>query len=276
VGSAGAIAHFDGNGWSSVGGGGANHLTAVWGSSATDVWAVGQSLQLVHFDGKTWQTSTAPTSPELASTPANLSGVWGTSPNDVWAVGAGSRSTVSTVLHFDGKAWTVTSSPKGRFYRVWSSGPTDVWLIGLGGVLHGDGHIWQAPPGAPDRVNGIWGSGADDVWLTRGRSLARPETDPATVVHWDGIRFTTVATALSDENLSGIWGSGPSDIWVIGQRELPSYDGVATALHFDGKIWTRTRTGCTNPLIGIWGSAPGDVWLVGAGDSILRHELAAR
>ena len=61
----------------------------IWGSSATDVFAVGvafdgrfaQSL-IVHYDGSGWRRMDPP-----AETSPRLSDVWGSGPTDVYAVG---------------------------------------------------------------------------------------------------------------------------------------------------------------------------------------------
>ncbi|MBN9161526.1 MAG: hypothetical protein J0I07_11215, partial [Myxococcales bacterium] len=67
---------------------------------------------------------------------ADLHAVWGTGPNDVWAVGA-----EGTILHFDGVAWTVSSTGLGSGQEVnltgiWGSGPNDVWAVGGNVALH--------------------------------------------------------------------------------------------------------------------------------------------
>ena len=59
-------------------GGGSIH--DVWGTSGTDVFAVGQGGTILHYDGTTWS--------EMESVAANcLHGIWGSSSTDVFAVG---------------------------------------------------------------------------------------------------------------------------------------------------------------------------------------------
>ena len=64
-------------------------LNAVWGSSATDVYAVGSSGTILHFDGNAWQAIPS-------GTTATLYGVGGSSATDVYVTGDG------TILHYDG------------------------------------------------------------------------------------------------------------------------------------------------------------------------------
>src|SRR5947207_14074353 len=70
-------------------------LQAIWGSGASEIWAVGDSGAIVHYDGSAW--SLIPNSP----TTATLHGVWGAAANDVWAVGDS-----GLILHFDGSGWS--------------------------------------------------------------------------------------------------------------------------------------------------------------------------
>ena len=75
-----------------------NPLHGVWGSSGSDVFAVGDYGTIVHYDGMTW-------SPMSSGTYNHLRGVWGSSGSDVFAVGD-----YGTILHYDGAAWSHMSS----------------------------------------------------------------------------------------------------------------------------------------------------------------------
>lgn len=67
-------------------------LQSVWGSSGSDVFAVGRNGTILHYNGTSW-------SPMKSSTTQWLHGVWGSSGSDVFAVGSG-----GTILHCrDGK-----------------------------------------------------------------------------------------------------------------------------------------------------------------------------
>ena len=59
-----------------------NVLSAVWGSSGSDVFAVGGGGTILHYDGSSWSGMSSGTSNGLA-------GVWGSSGSDVFAVGGG-------------------------------------------------------------------------------------------------------------------------------------------------------------------------------------------
>ena len=55
-------------------------LNAIWGSSATDIFAVGDKGTIIHGNGTSWTLMNS-------GTQVKLLGVWGTSGTDVYAVG---------------------------------------------------------------------------------------------------------------------------------------------------------------------------------------------
>ena len=64
-------------------------LTALWGSGAKDIYAVGHSGTILHNSGVTFVAVPV----KLL---VNLEGIWGTGPTDVWAVGGD-----GVILHYD-------------------------------------------------------------------------------------------------------------------------------------------------------------------------------
>lgn len=109
-------------------------LNGIWGTSNSDIWAVGESGTVRHFgpDPKAveWSVVDVPTK-------RNLHGVWGSGPNDVWVIGES-----GTILHWDGAEWkeSVAAFPvfqkKPHLYSIWGSGPNDVWIVGDDIALH--------------------------------------------------------------------------------------------------------------------------------------------
>jgi hypothetical protein len=71
--------YYNGSTWTAVSGGANYAAVGLWGSGPGDVWAVGSTGQLAHFDGGTWGALPAPTT--------GFSGVFGADATDVWAVG---------------------------------------------------------------------------------------------------------------------------------------------------------------------------------------------
>jgi hypothetical protein len=108
------IQHFDGSSWSVMlnSGGTALGLLGVWGSSPTDVFAVGD--RILHYDGSTW-------------TPMNyegeFSGVWGRSSQDVIVVGS-EDNVGGEIIHYDGSSWSplISGYPQG-LVAIWGPAP---------------------------------------------------------------------------------------------------------------------------------------------------------
>jgi hypothetical protein len=85
-------------------GGGA--LYGVWGSSATNVFAVGAGGRILRYDGSAWSAMTS-------ATQARLTRVWGSGPSDVWAIGD------SVLVHYDGSSW---KSETRNLYKLGQQG----------------------------------------------------------------------------------------------------------------------------------------------------------
>ncbi len=106
------------------------HLTAVWGSAANDLYAVGFRGTIVHSSdgGASW-------SPLQSGTDATLYAVWGSGADDVYVVGD-----LGTILHSGDRGHTWEAQPSGTtkwLTGVWGSGPSDVYVVGEDGtILH--------------------------------------------------------------------------------------------------------------------------------------------
>ena len=65
-----------------------SELYGVWGTSSSDVFAVGFTGTILHYDGKKWSAMTSNTTYDLLS-------IWGASSSDIFAVGNG-----GIILHY--------------------------------------------------------------------------------------------------------------------------------------------------------------------------------
>ena len=133
--------HWDGQQWSVVAtpnqqqGG---DLTAVGGTSTTDVWAVGSFLdrqfrthtQILHWDGTAWSISPSPDNGDSSE----LEGVAAIAPNDVWVVGHSFPSNTATLTeHWNGTSWMVVPGPSvgiAQLNAVVAVSSKDVWAVG--------------------------------------------------------------------------------------------------------------------------------------------------
>ena len=80
------VIRYNGTSWSRVRLPTRDVLYAVWGSSASNVYAAGGDGSLYRYDGTTWIPEKAQNGNSL------IHGLWGASSTDVYAAGAGGRS----------------------------------------------------------------------------------------------------------------------------------------------------------------------------------------
>src|SRR5258705_12876346 len=105
--------------WSSVPSGTTEILFGIWGTSTSDVWAVGNNGTILHYNGTSWSSVSSGTSEFLF-------GIWGTSTSDVWAVGDN-----GTILHYNGASWSsIGSATTDHLAGVWGAGASSVWAVG--------------------------------------------------------------------------------------------------------------------------------------------------
>lgn len=152
-------------------------VTAVWGTSDSDVWVIGNTGTVRRSTGavgdggaEQWDTM------QTTLTTDNLHGIWGSSASDVWIVGDR-----GAIRHWTGNGsqhWDIMRAPTAEnLNAVWGTGPSDVWAVGDGAtIVHWDGASWHVPTttlpeGSKPRLSGVWGSGPDDVWVV-GESTA--------------------------------------------------------------------------------------------------------
>lgn len=122
---------------------------SMWGSSPTDVWAVGFNLagqgEMFHYNGVSWQRVT----PNLGFNYELLS-IYGFGTTEVYAVGSEiiidtTLRTKSLILKYNGTSWQTENIIKGSglsFLHGYDS--NNIWACGIEGALYKkDGNLWQ-------------------------------------------------------------------------------------------------------------------------------------
>ena len=266
--------------WNPMSSGTSVTLFSVWGSSDTDVFAVGEGGCILHYDGSQWSLMNS------GSTEV-LRGVWGTGPSDVFAVGEH-----GTVLHFDGSSWsTGPGSPLSfNITDVWGSSPADFYAVGEKYIAHFNGSTWECTYSGAIEYNlaEIWGSSGSDIYAA-GEGAKRIVDCPSdnsspcitregagAVLHYDGSTWQDITVRvrpLTEVRFKGMWGSSPSDVFLVGQYAV---------LHFDGMNWRLAPTLQDDILVGAFdgvyaasGTSSSDVYAVGqssAGGAIFDYD----
>lgn len=280
---------------------GHNVLYDVSGTSATDVWAVGQYEVrphiprypvAVHWDGDAWRTTEVPVPAGMND--VDLSAVAAVAPDDVWAVGsAGSASgppTTSLITHWDGSSWQLVPGPDlggsngiSHLTGVAAAGPDDVWAVGYVHqdavsrpvAQHWDGRAWTvvpvpAPGAGHSRLSSVAARSSDDVWAVGyAPSRSAGHVLEPYVLHWDGRAWSRVDTP--NGGAEGTWltdvAIGPSgEVWATGAWRWRTWAGSLTSkaavMRYNGSTWSYVNV----PSFDIEGTSVGDVAVAADGD----------
>jgi hypothetical protein len=232
-----SINHWDGTAWTAYdqfwGG-----YSGLWGSSPTDLWAVGSGggaglYGIHHWDGTAWSIVAGDMYTVYAS-------VWGSSASDVWVVGSG-----GVILHWDGAAWSpFPSGVTEELFSVSGTSASDVWAVGgFGTIVHWDGNAWTrwASPVTSTLVS-ISLRGPDDAWAV---------ASDGSTIHWNGATWSLLPSGLvSGTNLlaagGGFWLTD-GVTWNANARLL---ELVPTAHAISGRLSGPGVTGVTVTLSG--------------------------
>jgi len=208
-----------------------NDLDSVSGSSASDIWAVGQ--RVIHYDGSAWTAFPAPQIDGEAGASAGnqLTGVADISPDNVWAVGnlnVDADNPNQLIEHYDGTSWSVSPGPS------FSAGETQPSLASVTALS------------------------ASDVWAAGTVTVDDLAFFPL-LEHFDGTSWTATAVGLSDTGMFSVSADATNDVWAVGTG--------GSALHFNGKAWNLLTIPIPgngeNALFSVTALAPNNVWAVG-------------
>ena len=206
-------------------------LFGVWGSSANDIYVVGERGAIFHSIGDgTWTQ-------ELSGVFTDLRAVFGTSANDVWAVGLG-----DVLLHKTGNGmWTTQTTGSGDDLYAFFGVPGHYYAGGaMGLIFHstGDGNWASEVSGVDSTIRGLWGASATDVYgVSFGGSIVHSTGNGK----WD-IQHLGQGTALLD-----VFGRSAMELYAVGDQDQ------IFASTGDGK-WAAQKAGVNGATLEtVWG-----------------------
>ncbi len=244
VGKSGTIRHFDGFSWKGISSGITTDLYGIWGDSSTDVFAVGSSGIVLHYDGSTWSSM-------ISGTTNTLNGVWGTNGTNVFAVGNS-----GTIIHYDGSTWSsMTSSTTNTLNGVWGTNGSDVFAVGNSGtIIHYNGSIWSSmTSGTTNDLNGVWGATSTDTFAAG---------TAGTILRYSGSVWSSMSSVTASD-LNAIWGGSNTDVFAVGDS--------GTISHYDGIKWSPMNRDTLTDLHSLWGTSSSYVLTTGKAGTILLY-----
>jgi len=291
--------HWNGAHWSVVatpGVGSTSQFADVAAVSASDIWAVGDSVSagvtqplIEHWNGATWSVATTPND---GSTDSSLTGVAVVSTTDVWAVGqiASPDLYQPLVEHWNGTSWSIVpcsgvSGDTNQLSAVAAISASDIWAVGnyyngLANVTlteHWNGTAWSvvSSPNVGTVSNGLFDVSAastTDVWAVGLSSTQTPQNGVVyspLIEHWNGSVWSVAASPTLNSNtssLSSVVAITASDVWAVGY----SVGGAASQSlveHWNGRGWVVVNSPNVgqnnNVLDGVSAVSSRSVWAVG-------------
>ena len=244
----------------------------VWASSPTDVWAVGYSGALLHFDGTSWTIAKSPTR-------NTLYGIAGRSSSNILAVGE-----AGTAIQYDGTSWSsLDVGASADLYDVAMPGGSDAWIAGEKVLLRRTGtawqtvlapyspttrtylhafdsaHLWMFHAGVAQFWNGTAWSFADLDTSVGSHSVTSVSGRTADAVYacvqqenyplrkWNGKDFVRVnlpePVRLLALNQCAVEAVSAGDVWLFGDSGMG---------HFDGSNWTVVESSRQRSVRSVW------------------------
>jgi len=218
------------------------NLNAVWGRSLEDVYAVGDSGMILHFNGTQCIKMQSNTS-------NNLNSIWGND-DTIFAVGES-----GTIIYYNGQEWKNSSSGTFNYLNgVWGINNEIYSVGGAGTVLYYNGTTWVEQPSITfNSLNAIWGMTINNVFAV-GNS--------GTIIHFNGTTWSELSSNTFMD-LNSIWGN-ENLIFTVG------YAG--TVIKYDESSWETPGKNGNLSLNCVWGDASDNVYTVGRNGTIYRYD----
>jgi hypothetical protein len=256
----------------------------------------------MHWHGTAWSVV-----PSVLPTDANavsLTSVAAVAANDVWAVGyqdAGSAHLDQPLVErWDGAAWHLVTLalPQGATNGTLSTvtripGTTQLWAVGgwskytapslLQPLLERwNGTAWQIVPSPAlpsGAIGGNWSGvvalSATNAWAVGNYYVKNPVDRHPLVGHWDGTRWTTVATPAAFGELNSVAAAGTTDVRAAGSQLTGSGASSGTGQRvllieqWNGTTWQIATTpvlpsGAISGSLSIATDGAGNYWAVGS------------
>jgi hypothetical protein len=263
----------------------ATELYSVSGTSASDIWAVGDQetaasgayipevTLIMHWDGTSW---TRIPGPNPAAFVNRLVVVKAFAPDDVWASGfaeaADGQPFTNFTLHWNGTSWSQVATPDPAMMVAGGSSGSDVWFMGAA-AWHWNGSSFTQVPGPVSRT--VAAISPTAAWGISAASGA------ATLTRWNGSTWATAQALPASDWVSALVALSASDVWAVGSQTIDANGDEATlTLRWNGTAWATVPSPNPQPgflpgLLGAGAAAPATVFAVGQGAGTAGNQTLA-
>jgi len=218
-------------------------LRAVWGSSRTRAFAVGDDGRIVVRGSNGWTDAVTSTSADLLDVSGNANTV----------IVTGDDGGAGVVLRLSGSAWDVVpSSFSVPLATVWVASDGRFVVAGNNTYARYDGSNWDPHVLLNDEdILDSWGVSYDDFYLAGSGGL---------IVHVAPGVVETISTGVTHA-FHSVWGSSATDVRVAGD--------AGDLRVFNGTAWSVATTRVDVDLLGITGASPAYALAVGSEGTVL-------
>lgn len=272
------------------------NIYSIWGTAKDDIWAVGQSGNILHWDGYCWldyQNYLDPKKPI-----PNFAAIDGTQSNDIWMAGD-----EKSVFHWDGVALTTPSMFSflpGSIQSVRAFAPKDVWMTGYSGdsfvLYRWNGSAWfdvkgsagsmlitenysaaSANPAYNDKLYAIAGTDSQNMFLAGTSRLdSMSQVKPGLMYNKSNsekpifdYRIAGTGGMYSNDlgaDYQRAWTAAANDYWFGVSGDGGASEGPAL-VHWDGTNLVKQMKGMnpSDAVSAIWGvknASNYDIWVV--------------
>jgi hypothetical protein len=233
-------------------------LYSVWGTSPTNIYAVGLNGTILHYNGSTWNA-------ENSGTTNRLNAVWGTSETNIYAAGeniilhktgSGTNWSPDSLLDYKEDGWDWSDS---KFYSIKGTDANHVYAGSENGyMITYDGIGWTSFAQEVGDIKGICPFTSSSIYVLGTGYCGR-------ISKYDGLNWSFLYESCEDgEGVSySLWGTSATNIYAAGTEGL--------ILHFDGTNWTNITSSATKNFYCVHGSSAKSIVAVGASGAIFPN-----
>lgn len=205
----------------------------VWGSSATDVWAVGFRIfsgvagaMIVHYDGQAW---TDVTPPHVRAIDATLYTIHASSRNDIWAAG------YEYAIHFNGAQWDTFKVADSMIVRSMTGQGNDIYLTAYspwGKDLLQLYHLSNGVPQLIEQTSKYFSKFGASLWLHDSTITSLGYNIYSNSLRSDGTVDTSGWRKIYDTGQKGI-----ASFYVLSPTNVVAVGSVYLVLQYDQGAW---------------------------------------